>query len=60
MDQRMNEKKNLNEIIALAFKAIALAMAAAAIALIALNVVPTETIIVLLSIGLFSQAVSSF
>lgn len=60
MNEGINEKKNLNEIVALAFKAIGLAMAAAAIVLVALNVVPTETIIVLLSIGLFSLAVSSF
>jgi hypothetical protein len=55
----MNEKKNINELITLVFKAVALAMAVAAIVLNILGVVPLETIVVLLSIGLFSLAVVS-
>jgi hypothetical protein len=55
----MNEKKNINELITLVFKAVALAMAVAAVVLNILGVVPLETVVVLLSIGLFSLAVVS-
>jgi hypothetical protein len=55
----MNEKKKINELITLVFKAVALAMAVAAIVLNVLGVVPLETVVVLLSIGLFSLAVIS-
>jgi hypothetical protein len=56
----MNEKKSVNELISLVFKAIGLAMAVAAIVLNVLGTVTIETLIVFLSIGLFGLAVSSF
>jgi hypothetical protein len=56
----MNEKKSVNELVTLVFKAIGLAMAVAAIVLNVLGTVSIETLIVFLSIGLFSLAVSSF
>jgi hypothetical protein len=56
----MNEKKSVNELITLVFRAIGLAMAVAAIVLNVLGTVTIETLIVFLSIGLFSLAVSSF
>jgi hypothetical protein len=56
----MNEKKSVNELVTLVFKAIGLAMAVAAIVLNILGTVSIATLIVFLSIGLFSLAVSSF
>ena len=56
----MNEKKSINELVTLVFKAVGLAMAVAAIVLNVLGTVSIETLIVFLSIGLFSLAVSSF
>jgi energy-converting hydrogenase Eha subunit A len=56
----MNEKKSVNKLVTLVFKAIGLAMAVAAIVLNVLGTVSIETLIVFLSIGLFSLAISSF
>jgi hypothetical protein len=56
----MNENTKLNDLMALVFRAVALAMAIAAIVLNVLGKVSTETVVIFLSIGLFSLAISSF
>jgi len=56
----MNAKKTLSALITLIFRAIALAMAVAALVLNLLGVISIERIVMFLSVGLISLAVSSF
>ena len=51
--------KGTQTIVALAFKAVALAMAVASIVLAVLKVASMETYVVLLSIGLFALALTA-
>ena len=50
---------NTRNLVALAFKGVAMAMAAVAIALTAINVGTFDLYVILLAIGLFSMAIAS-